>query len=308
MPASTVSLEYPGGVENPRRYITRVMERTRNPGLPSRAARVTAVGLCGVVGIGVLLGACSSRAPSPSQPPSNTLGASGVPADLGALVIVTTRAHDDTTPGYVPVSARYPLVDPAHRMPPNTPMRVVDARGTSGTFTSAEPTKIAFGCDGNQLAVTPLTGTTKLSPGIAWALHDASVRPRGRAPIVVSMPERATYAFDELTVIVERDAKKTDRGLLRFLVHGEQVGADGFARTLMDGADPSMAAIDLREGGPSVPVALAAWSIDGSGHAPFLVAIERAGWEGTSLEAWLVEARSAKQIEPMTSYLYQCAF
>jgi hypothetical protein len=231
-----------------------------------------------------------------------------MPADLGALVIVTTPTRDDKTPAFVPTNATFPLVDPAHRMPPNTPMRVVDARGDSGAFTSAEPTKIPFGCDGNQLAVTPLTGTTKLSPGIAWALHDAAVHPTGRLPIVVSMPRRATYTFDHLTVIVERDAAKADRGLLRFVVDNSEVSSHGFARTLMDGADPSMATIDLREGGPAVPVILAAWSIDGSSRAPFLVAIERPGWEGTSLEAWLVEPQGAKQIEPMTSYLYQCAF
>lgn len=254
----------------------------------------------------IALAACSSTA-APA-PPQNTSSVTGVPSDLGSLVIVTAPTRTDATPGFVPINAQFPLVDPARRMPPNTPMRVVDAHGTSGTFTSSEPTKIAFGCDGNQLAVTPLMGTTKLAPGVAWALFDSSARPSATAPIVAALDSKAAYGFDELVVIVERDPQKRDRGLLRFVVRDEEVGASGFVRTLMDGADPSMATIDIREGGPSVPVALAAWSIDGSGHAPYLVAIERPGWEGTSLEAWLVEARSIKQIEPMTAYLYQCAF
>lgn len=255
--------------------------------------------------IAVVIG-CSS--PSASLPPQNTTTTTRVPADLGSLVVVTTATRTDETPGFVPINSQIPLVDPARRMPPNTPMHVVDARGGSGTFTSGEPTKIEFGCDGNQLAVTPLSGTKKLEPGVAWALFDSTVRPTATAPIVAATEGRAAYGFGALTVIVERDAQKKDRGLLRFVVADAEVGAVGFARTLMDGADPSMATIDLREGGPAVPVALAAWSIDGSGRAPFLVAIERPGWEGTSLEAWLVEERAAKQIEPMTAYLYQCAF
>jgi hypothetical protein len=254
-----------------------------------------------------LLASCSSPV-VPSPPPQNTMPGSRIPADLGSLVIVTASARTDATPGFVPITMKFPLVDPSRRMPPNTPMRVVDARGASGTFTSIEPTKVAYGCDGNQLSVTPLTGTTKLATGIAWALFDAAARPTANAPIVVALDSKATYGFGELTVIVERDGQKKDRGLLRFVVNDQEVGASGFARTLMDGADPSMATIDIREGGPAVPVALAAWSIDGSGHTPYLVAVERPGWEGTSLEAWLVEARSVKQIEPMTAYLYQCAF
>jgi hypothetical protein len=253
------------------------------------------------------LGACSSPTAT-KPPPQNVTPTSPIPPDLGSLVIVTTPSRTDATPGFVPITTKFPLVDPARRMPPNTPMQVIDRRGTRGTFTSVEPTTIEYGCDGNQLAVTPLAGTAKLEVGIAWALHDVAVRPSARAPIVVAQDAKATYGFGELAVTVERDPQKQDRGLMRFLVDNEEVGASGFVRTLMDGADPKLATIDIREGGPSVPVALAAWSIDGSGHAPFLVAVERPGWEGTSLEAWLVEARSAKQIEAMTAYLYQCAF
>ncbi|GEM_PF-3961409 len=255
-----------------------------------------------------VLAACSSPTTTSGPPPSNASNATHVPADLGSLVIVTASARTDATPGFVPIDSRYPLVDPAHRMPPNTPMRVVDARGTSGAFTSSEPTKIAFGCDGNQLAVTPLVGTTELAPGIAWALHDSDARPSAKAPTISADDATATYGFGALTILVERDVVKKDRGVLRFILAGEEVGASGFARTLMDGADPNMSTIDLREGGPNVPVPVGAWSIDGSGRAPFLVAIERPGWEGTSIEAWLVEAHSVKQIEPMTAYLYQCAF
>lgn len=255
-----------------------------------------------------VLAACSSPTTTSGPPPSNVSSAAHVPADLGSLVIVTASARTDTTPAYVPINSQYPLVDPAHRMPPNTPMRVVDARGTSGTFTSSDPTKISFGCDGNQLAVTPLVGTVKLAPGIAWALHDSDARPSARVPTISAHEATARYAFGGFTVFVERDVVQEDRGRLRFMISGEEVGASGFVRTLMDGADPNMATIDLREGGPNVPVPLGAWSIDGSGNAPFLVAIERPGWEGTSIEAWLVEASSVKQIEPMTAYLYQCAF
>ncbi|MFN0248338.1 MAG: hypothetical protein ACKV2T_15715 [Kofleriaceae bacterium] len=255
-----------------------------------------------------VLGVAACSSPTTTQPPQNVEPPPAIPADLGSLVVVTSPARSDELPGFVPVSTTFPLVDPARRMPPNTTMHVVDARGARGTFTSVEPTKIPYGCDGNQLGVTPLAGTSKLSPGIAWALHDGRFRPTARAPIVVALDSQATYRFDRLTILVARDAQKQDRGLVRFVIDDREVAAVGFVRTLMDGADPSMAIIDLREGGPAVPVALAAWSIDGSGGAPFLVAFERPGWEGTSLEAWLVEAHSAKQIEPMTAYLYRCAF
>lgn len=251
--------------------------------------------------------ACSSPA-APAAPPRNVSSTTTIPPDLGSLVIVTAPARTDTTPRFVPITTRWPLVDPALRMPPNTPMQVIDGRGTRGSFTSAEPTKIDYGCDGNQLAVTPLVGPTKLEPGVAWALHDAAVRPTGRLPIINAADAKLVYGLGTLTVTVERDRVKRDRGLVRFVVGDREVGAIGFVRTLMDGADPSLATIDLRTGGPSVPIVLAAWSIDGSGNAPYLVAIERPGWEGTSLEAWLVEASAAKQIEAMTAYLYQCAF
>jgi hypothetical protein len=255
-----------------------------------------------------VLGVAACSSPTTKPPPQNATATPAIPADLGSLVIVTSASRTDETPGFIPTSTKFPLVDPARRMPPNTTMHVVDARGARGTFTSVEPTKIPYGCDGNQLTVTPLAGTTKLSPGVAWALHDGAFRPSARAPIVVALDSQATYRFDRLTVLVARDVQKKDRGLVRFVIDDREVAAVGFVRTLMDGADPSMAVIDIREGGPAVPIALAAWSIDGTGAAPFLVAIERPGWEGTSLEAWLVEASSAKQIEPMTAYLYQCAF
>ncbi len=253
-----------------------------------------------------LLAACSS--PVATQPLPQNVTPSVIPADLGSLVLVTAPSRTKSTPAFVPNTARFPIVDPTRRMPPNTPMLVIDYTGARGTFTSVEPTKIDYGCDGNQLAVTPLVGPAQLEPGIAWALHDPVVRPAAQAPPSAITESMATYGFGELTIYVQRDTKKLDRGLLRFLIDDTEVAAAGFVRTLMDGADPTLATIDLNNGGPGVPIPLAAWSIDGSGHPPFLVAIERPGWEGTSIEAWLVEAHSAKQIEAMTAYLYQCAF
>lgn len=255
-----------------------------------------------------LLAACSSSATTAPPPVQNATVAPRIPTDLGSLVIVTASARTDGVPAFVPIKTPYPIVDPTAKLAANTTANVVDARGASGTFTSSAPAKIAYGCDGNQLDVTPLAGTATLSPGVAWALVDRSVRPSASAPIIVTMPAKAAYGFGDLSITVERDAKKQDHGQLRFTVNDTTVADVPFERQLMDGADASMKILDMREGGPAIPVALAAWSIDGSGHAPYLVAIERPGWEGTTLEAWLVEARSAKQLEAMTTYLYQCAF
>jgi hypothetical protein len=256
------------------------------------------------------LAACASP-PAPTPPPGNTRAPSPshVPADLGSLAIVTAPARSDAVPGYVPISTTHPLVDPARRMPPNTPVHAIDARGAAGTFTSGEPTKIPFGCDGNQLGVTPLAGRAPLAPGIAWIQFDVAARPKALALSVArKTADTALYVLGDLRIRVERDAQRLDRGILRVLASDQEVGASGFARTLMDGADPSMATLDLAEGGPGIPTPLGGWSIDGSGHLPYLLAIERPGWEGTTIEAWLVERGSLKQIEAMSVYLYQCAF
>lgn len=255
----------------------------------------------------VMLAACTTRAAAP-PPPQNTVAVPRIPADLGAIVLVTAPVRADTTPTYVPITTAFPIVDPMQRIAPHRRVHVVDEHGYAGDFVSGPHATIKHGCDDHKLAITPLVGTARMKPGVAWAVFDSSVHPTAVPIATQSAPALARYTFPGLTIEVKRNPTKLDRGTVQFIVDNDPGLVYGFERALMDGADPSLATVDLSAEGPGIPVPRAAWSIDGSGDPPLLVTIERPGWEGTQFEVWLVDGKSVKPLESMRVYLYQCAF
>lgn len=287
------------------------MDRQRTPARASHASYGLVV-IHRTVLVAVLVAACGTPAPAP---PSATATATGPTSrvtttarvtatdPLGSLALVTSI--DEPTAPFIPRSRTRQVVDPSRKIAPQASVRIVSATRGDGVFTAGSPEKLPFGCDGNQLDVTPLVGPD-LAPGLAWILPaNVTWRP---LPLTVAAgkasPTARSYRAGPLHFDLQRVAAA--RGTTTITLGSTVVAERPFERQLMDGADASLATIDLVDGGPGVPVPVAAWAIDRDG--PYLVVVSTPSWEGLGLEALLVDATSATPIEAMSIYLYQCAF
>lgn len=258
---------------------------------------------------GLLLVACSSPR---ETVPSNVAEATVVrvaPTDpLGWIGLATVPARTDEL-AYIPVNAAHPLVVPVadHAAPAGT-VSVVGMRGTPTPFTAGAKTQIRFGCEDNQLDVIPFAGP-RLPPGPAWILPPNPPPTWAPAPLAITQtratPAASQYAIGPLTLDLARTQDPL-RGTLTITRDGRKVHTAPFERQLMDGAEPSMATLDLSEYGPGIPTPVGAWAIAADG--PFLLAVLQPGWEGVTLAPLLVDDAGAHPIEAMTMYLYYCAF
>jgi hypothetical protein len=247
---------------------------------------------------------------APAAPvPTNVSTASTLRIDaaqpLGWLALATTTTRTDRAPAYIVTSAEHPVITLTAKaeLPPK--VSVLDTRGAITPFTVGAPTKILYGCDGNQLEVTALAGP-RLTPGVAWILPPAMPASWSPAPLAItSSAASAThrrYAIGPLTFDLARTGDHT--GTLTIARGARTLHTAPFERHLMDGADP--AAIDLASGGPGIPEPIGAWSIAPDG--PTLAVVLQPGYEGVTLSALLVEAESARPLESLATYLYYCAF
>jgi hypothetical protein len=73
----------------------------------------------------------------------------------------------------------------------------------------------------------------------------------------------------------------------------------------MEGADP--APLDLSEGrAPGIPVPEAVFELGPDG--PYLVVVDRSGYEGVAFDTLLVDGDKARPVETLGIGLYYCAF
>ncbi len=256
------------------------------------------------------LAACNARSPAP---PRNTApGTATLEVDrsqpLGWLALATAPTQDDEAAPYAPVSATYPLVATAEAAQLPATANVVGTRGGVQAFQRGAPTNLPYGCDQNQLAVTPFTGP-RLPPGPAWILPPSAPPTWQVAPLALTSHEASAahhrYTIGSLTLDLARTADT--RGTLTLTRDGRTVHREDFERVTMEGADESP--IDLAAGGPAIPEPAAAWSLaDDAAGGPVLLVLSVPGYEGSSLRALLVQATATRVLEDMSVYLYACAF
>lgn len=251
----------------------------------------------------VFLAACPG---APSKPPvQNTVAVAApitIDADtpLGWLALGTVRPAD--THAWLPVSSQVGAItltdDP---LPPR--VTVIPSSGPAELLTLGESFPLRYGCENNELGVRPLAGP-RIAPGPAWILPPSSPwRPSALALARTHAdPTRRVHAAGRL--VFELVRRGNTRAALLITRDGTRVFESVFERGDMDGAPTGP--IDLGEWTPGMPEPVAAWAFSPSG--PELVVLLVPGFEGVALQAYLVEASSARRIEDMELYLYQCAF
>lgn len=263
-----------------------------------------------ILGLGLGVAACGGAQP---QAPSNVAPPAGLTIPptqpLGWLGLAPAPAGESELPSYLPVHATFPLIVTPALMDLQAPQ--LSAIGTSGKLTTYQPavtTQIPFGCDNNELEVTPFIGK-RLPPGVAWILPPGA--PSTWKPealpvrVVASAPEQARFTVGALGLELARATDTT--GTLSITHAGRTIYTQPFERSLMDGAPPEASVLDLRERDlPGIPSPVGAWSIVPGG--PILLALHTPGWEGSSLSALIVEDERARTADALTTYLYRCAF
>lgn len=245
---------------------------------------------------------CGAPLEPPPHTPSTRL-AIAPDQPLGWLGLVPSTVRRDTTPTFVPV-AEHALVVPTGAPELPSTIRAIGRRGMVQTFTRASSASVPYGCDGNTLAVATFDGPP-LEPGVAWLLPPAAPPDWRLAPLDIetaaATATRRAYTIGPLTLELARTAPL--RGELTLSHRGRVVRTEPFERVLMEGADPDP--IDLAAGGPAIPEPVAAWSIVGDA---ILLVVAIPGYEGVTLQPWLVQSSGARTVEAMEQYLYLCAF
>jgi len=232
-----------------------------------------------------------------------------LPADaaLGVLGIAPLTTRD--LGKWIPAAPGPFLVEDALRegKGPAPSWLAIDRGGAEARLTYGETMQITYGCDGNQMTVSKLTGDgAKLSPGLLWLrpLEAAAWAPKA-LPITngTTTAARRDYTIGPLTLeLVRADAK---RGSLHVAWRGRRVHRVPIERHDMDGADNDRV-MDLTTDDVGVPIPEAAWSFANDGAV--LLVLRRQAYEGTSFEVVVVNAETGRRVEGMSMYLYYCAF
>jgi len=252
-----------------------------------------------------LLACVAACSRTPPAPPVHNVATTAPPVaitsdtPLGWLALGTVRASDG---GWLPVSAQIGAITLTDDPLPAR-VTVIPSTGPAELLTPGDALPLKYGCDNNELGVRPLGGP-RIAPGPAWILPaDAPWRP---IPLALARthadPTRRAHTAGRLAFDLTR--RGNARATLVITREAAPVFESTFERGEMDGAPTS--AIDLTEQTPGMPEPVAAWSFSPSG--PELVVLLVPGFEGVALQTYLVEQSSARRIEDMELYLYQCAF
>ncbi len=238
--------------------------------------------------------ACSSSPhgdpPAPHNTASPSTGFALAPSDpLGALAFVA-----DSAPAYAAVS-------PTADVPARTSVSAI-ANGSVITLVAAPRLKIAYGCDGNALEVTPFNGP-RLPPGLVWILPPNPRFTPAALPITAARTATAAH-FTLGPLVVDLARRDAAHGTLVITRDGRTIHTAPFERGEMAGAP--VTPLDLTADVPGVPHPVAAWSLTPTG--PFLLVLEEPGFEGTTFAPLLVDATGARPVDALTLYLYRCAF
>lgn len=252
-----------------------------------------------------------------SGPPTNETSSSVGPAPsvdvtkLGGTVLIPTVGDNDIT--YAPHTDAFAL-DTNKVAAVSSTWTLVGTDGARVDVKAEKPTSVPYGCDNNQLEGMLLApvGTGHVPAGVAWMMPQSASWDVKALPIKRDVIEklRETYRIGDLTLKLERT--QPSKGVATIENRGTKVEVTDFQRVIMEGADPALETIDFSDKDMrlQIPVPVAAWSLSPSG--PYLLVLHTSGFEGASLETFLVDARpeqhQATKIESMAVYLYQCAF
>lgn len=250
-----------------------------------------------------------SAVSAPVQNTAPAVLAAALPSDaaLGELGIAPSAKRDQGS--WLPSGPGPFMVEAALREgkgPPPTWI-AIDTAGTEARLTYGDTTKVPYGCDGNQMTVSQLSGDgSKLKPGLLWLrpVESAAMAPKS---VAIVNGARVTAARRDLTigpVVVELVRTDPKLGVANFAWRGKRVHQMKIERHDMDGADNAVP-MDFVEGGVAVPVAEAAWTI---GDDAVVIVLRVAGYEGTSFKTVVVNGETGRVVETMGMYLYQCAF
>lgn len=266
----------------------------------TRTTAVRAAALC-------IVAAC---APPPAAPPHNVVGAASphlaIARDqpLGWIGIAPrpTRSSGD----WLPAGTQAVLVPmPAEGLAAGIMLSAIDASGNTSRVTAGAPTKVPYGCDGNQLDVVAFTGA-RPTPGPVWLLPpNAPAIWRPRSIAIAAAAATAAHRRDTVGPVA-LDLERTDdaHGTLTISRDGRAVHRATLARTPMEGADPDP--LDFTQPGVAIPIPVAAWSFVDNG--PILLVSRVLSYEGVHLAATLVEEDAARELPALATYLYRCAF
>ncbi len=255
----------------------------------------------------LVVAACGQPKPEPA--PALPAPVAGLPADaeLGELAIMPAPNRD--LGSWIPQGTFPFLVETALREGKGPPPRwlAVDGAGAEATLTYGETSRVKYGCDDHELTVSKLDGKATLKPGLVW-LRPASQASWNPKPLSISeLPiERGeqqwkrTYRVGAGTLSLVR--VRANNGIVE-VRWPSLVYTMKFERGEMEGADTSTP-MDLSEPGVGQPVPEAAWSF---GTAALLV-FRVPSYEGLNFKAVVVDQARGREIDPMTMYLYHCAF
>jgi hypothetical protein len=264
------------------------------------------------IGLLALLAACggeSSPGPAPIRNTAVPVVATALPADaaLGELGIAPTAKRDEGS--WLPAGPAPFLVEEALREGKGPPPSWIatDTGGTDARVTYGKTMQIQYGCDNNMMTVSALDGdTAKLRPGLLWLRPvDSAIRAPKPVPIAnlgKVTAARRDFAIGPLALELVRTEAKL--GVANVLWSGKLVHQMKIERHDMQGADNAVP-MDFVEGGVGVPVPEVAWSI---GDAAVLLVFRVESYEGLSFKALVVNAETGRSVDPMTMYLYRCAF
>lgn len=270
---------------------TRLTHRTR-----TRAAILCVVAACASPSAGPPHNVASATSPPLTIAPDQALGWIGL----------APRAARD--PGdWLPAGAQAVLVPlPVDGLTSGITLPAIDTTGKVTRVVAGAPTKVLYGCDGNQLDVLPFTGD-RPAPGPVWLLPPAAPASWKPASLAIVSPVTATQASRRDTVgplslaLERRDAAN---GTLTIARDGRVLHRAAISRPAMDGADNEP--LDLQSSGVAIPEPVAAWSFADGG--PILLVLRVPSYEGMHLTPILVELDRARELSAMAVYLYRCAF
>jgi hypothetical protein len=232
-------------------------------------------------------------------------------AALGVLALPAAAERPEKGPFWV---AKSP--DAAAAVPTPTPLvagttyRALSAAGGAPVeLTAGAQTTIGFGCDQTSLDIVPLVGDA-VKPGLVWVLP--SPAPATWTPAAVAL----TVETDEREHHVVRagnlrlDLRRVDKTHATLHIADRRADAPALDEAaeayFMEGAEPID--LDLTQGHyPGIPWPEAVFAFSDAG--PYLVVLDRSGYEGIAFETLLVTTNGRAQvIESLGLGAYYCAF
>jgi hypothetical protein len=232
-------------------------------------------------------------------------------AALGVLALPAAAERPDKGPFWVAKTPDAAAVVPSPApLVAGTHYRALSAAGGAPVDLTAGPqTTIGFGCDQTSLDVVPLVGDA-VKPGLVWVLPSpapATWTPSA-VPLTVDVDQRDHRLVRAGNVSLElRRVDKTHATLRIADRRATGLALDEAAEAYyMEGAEPID--LDLTQGHyPGIPWPEAVFAFSETG--PYLVVLDRSGYEGIAFETLLVTSRGRAQvIESLGLGAYYCAF